>query len=196
MIEPHPAFYFDLGSPAAYLAAERIVHVLPAAQWRPVLGADLAARTAAEAEAFRCEHEREAFREDFERRARELGVLPVRWPEPFPFDSRPAMLAATYAAGIGRAVAFAQAAFRQAFAGGRSLAQTDSILIAAAACEMHPKAVEQALGRRAIAEQLAACTAQADAAGVDQLPAVVVAGRVFAGERELESAARSSGQAA
>jgi 2-hydroxychromene-2-carboxylate isomerase len=194
--EPTTAFCFDLGSPAAYLAAERIVHLLPAAQWRPVLGAELGAGAAAEAEAFRCEHEHEAFREDIERRARELGLLPVRWPDPFPFDSRPAMLAATYAAGIGRAVAFAQAAFRQAFAGGRSLADPDSILIAAAACEMHPKAVQQALERRSIAAELARTTAGAAAAGVDQLPAVLVGGRVFAGERGLGPAARANEQAA
>ena len=41
--------------------------------------------------------------------------------EPFPFDSSLAMRAATYAKSIGRTVPFAQAAFRQAFAGGRSL---------------------------------------------------------------------------
>ena len=62
------------------------------------------------------------------------------------------MRVATYARQIGRVVAFAQAAFRQAFAGGRSLADEDSVLIAAAACEMHPAAVlqgrEPALGDR------------------------------------------------
>ena len=51
------------------------------------------------------------------------------------------MRAATYAKSIGRTVPFAQAAFRQAFAGGRSLAEIDNVLIAAAACEMHPAAV-------------------------------------------------------
>ncbi len=51
------------------------------------------------------------------------------------------MLAATYAKRIGRAVAFSLAAFRQAFAGGRDLADQDTILIAGAACEMHPTAL-------------------------------------------------------
>ncbi len=51
------------------------------------------------------------------------------------------MLVATYAKSIGRVVPFAQAAFRQAFAGGHSLADTNNVLIAAAACEMHPNAV-------------------------------------------------------
>ena len=49
------------------------------------------------------------------------------------------MLVATYAKQIGRAVAFSLAAFRQAFAGGRDLGERDNVLIAAAACEMHPR---------------------------------------------------------
>jgi 2-hydroxychromene-2-carboxylate isomerase len=141
---------------------------------------------------FRCEGERDALREDVERRARELGLMPVRWPEPFPFDSTRAMLAATYAAAIGRATAFAQAAFRQAFAGGRSLADLDSILIAGAACEMHPAAIEKALAREAMAEQLRDATAAAKAAGVSEVPSVIVAGQTFVGERELARAAAAT----
>ena len=77
-------------------------------------------------------------RAEIERRAQELGLQPVRWPDPYPFDSSLAMRAATYAKSIGRTVPFAQAAFRQAFAGGHSLEDPDFVLIAAAACEMHP----------------------------------------------------------
>ena len=102
------AFYFDLASPLAYLAAERVLHVLPSpAEWQPVLAAELAG--AERFEAYRCEQERDAFRENVERRARELHLQPLRWPEPFPFDSALAMRAATYAKSIGRAVPFAQA---------------------------------------------------------------------------------------
>ena len=54
------------------------------------------------------------------------------------------MRAATYAKQIGRTVAFSLAAFRQAYAGGRSLGDPDNVLIAAAACEMHPRAVLKA----------------------------------------------------
>ena len=36
------SFYFDLGSPLAYLAAERVLHVLPGpAPWCPVLASEL-----------------------------------------------------------------------------------------------------------------------------------------------------------
>lgn len=140
MTAPDAAFYFDLGSPLAYLAAEQVLHVLPGpAQWQPVLARELPG--AETFEAFRCREEEDIFRADTARRSRELGLQPLLWPTPFPFDSSLAMRAGTYAKSIGRAVPFAQAAFRQAFAGGRSLAEPDNVLIAAAACEIHPAAL-------------------------------------------------------
>src|SRR5690242_12412945 len=105
--------------------------------WRPVLARDLApAGVAAPGEdlgAARCEQEEEIREAELARRAAELGLQPLRLPAEFPFDSELAMRVATYAASIGRAVPFAQAAFRQAFAGGRSLADPDNVVIAAAA---------------------------------------------------------------
>jgi len=189
------AFYFDLASPLAYLAAERVLHVLPGpAEWHPVLAGGLPAEESFEA--FRCRAEAVIFREEIERRAGELGLQPMRWPEPFPFDSSLAMRVATYAKSIGRVVPFAQAAFRQAFAGGRSLADPDFVLIAAAACEMHPTAVLRGAELRSVSDQLSAATAAAAALGVSEVPAVVVSssvagepGRVHLGERALELAA-------
>jgi 2-hydroxychromene-2-carboxylate isomerase len=182
------SFYFDLASPLAYLAAERVLHVLPrAAEWQPLLARELPA--AERFEAFRRPAEQEVFRAELSRRAAELALQPLRWPDPVPFDSSLAMRVATYAKSIGRAVPFAQAAFRQAFAGGRSLADPDFVLIAAAACEMHPAAVLRGAELRSVAEQLAAATATAAAAGVRDVPAVTVGGRVFHGERALEDAA-------
>ena len=139
--------------------------------------------------AFRCEYERDAFREDVARRARALGLQPLRWPEPFPFDSAFAMRAATYAKSIGRVVPFAQAAFRQAFAGGRDLADPDNVLIAAAACEMHPSAVLRGAELRSVASQLAAATSDAVRCSIKEIPAIVVDGVVFEGERAIEDAA-------
>jgi 2-hydroxychromene-2-carboxylate isomerase len=185
------AFYFDLASPLSYLAAERVTQVFsgaPAApEWRPVLAGELpGAQTWT---AFRCEQEREAMIAEVERRARALGLQPLRWPEPFPFDSSLAMRVATYAASIGRAAPFAQAAFRQAFAGGHSLQEPDHVLIAAAACEMHPQAVLRGAELESVRERLAHTTAAAAAAGVRDVPAVTVGEAVFVGERELERAA-------
>jgi 2-hydroxychromene-2-carboxylate isomerase len=163
-----PRFYFDLASPVAYLAAERVNHALgEVPEWVPVrLG---------EVGPFRCAEEFAAYREDVERAARAQELQPLRWPDPFPADSEWAMLAATYAKQIGRAVAFSLAAFRQAFAGGRDLSERDNVLLAAAACEMHPAAVIKGAELRGTRARLEAATEEARAAGVRDVPAVVTA---------------------
>ena len=111
--------------------------------------------------AFRCAEEEAIYRADVEERARRYELQAVRWPEPFPADTEWAMLAATYAKQIGRGVAFSLAAFRQAFAGGRDLGERDSVLIAAAACEMHPAALMKGTELGSIAKRLEAATAEA-----------------------------------
>jgi 2-hydroxychromene-2-carboxylate isomerase len=189
-VTPDAAFYFDLASPLAYLAAERVLHVLPGPlEWLPVLARELPG--AESFEAYRCQTEEEVFRAEIERRARALGLQPLRWPSPFPFDSALAMRAATYAKSIGRTVPFAQAAFRQAFAGGRSLAEADNVLIAAAACEMHPAAVLKGDELASVRAGLQDTTAAAAAAGVGDVPAVRIGERVFAGADALERAVRA-----
>jgi 2-hydroxychromene-2-carboxylate isomerase len=176
-------FYFDLASPLAYLAAERVLHVAPVPlEWQPVLARELSG--AESFETFRLE----VPHAEIERRARALGLQPLRWPQPFPFDSAFAMRVATYAKGIGRVVPFAQAAFRQAFAGGHNLERADFVLIAAAACEMHPQAVLHGAELRSVQAQLAAATAKAARAGVRDVPAVRIGEQVFIGERALEEA--------
>jgi 2-hydroxychromene-2-carboxylate isomerase len=179
-----PVFLFDLGSPEAYLAAERVMAELPVVpEWVPVHAADLPGGGAGLTPAER--------RAAVEARARTQHLQPLRWPASWPQDdTRTAMVGATYAKQIGRAVAFALAAFRQAFAGGRALDE-DTVVIAAAACEMHPRAVLQALGRRSVAAALDAATARAAAAGVTQVPAIVVGDDVYEGVDAVERAAEA-----
>jgi 2-hydroxychromene-2-carboxylate isomerase len=182
--DTHPRFYFDLASPEAYLAAERVLHDLPElAEWQPVwIGGLRAGEQAGGAVGW-------TDRERIERIAAGRGLQPVRWPDPFPSDTRFAMLVATYAKQIGRTVPFAQAAFRQAFAGGRDLGVTDWVLIAASACEMHPAAVLKGAGLASIAARLDGATEAAASAGVLDVPAIQVGERVFHGDDGLEAAA-------
>jgi 2-hydroxychromene-2-carboxylate isomerase len=176
-------FYFDLASPLAYLAAERVLQSFPGPiEWRPVLARELPGVGAAGAP-------EATLRDEVARRARELGLQPLRWPEPFPFDSSLAMRVATYAKSIGRAVPFAQAAFRQAFAGGHSLEDPDVVLIAAAACEMHPSAVLRGAELRSVRRALSDATASAARIDIEEIPAFVVNGELLFGERALEQAA-------
>jgi len=189
---PGPIFYYDLGSPECYLAAERIMSALPTlAEWEPVHAPELTDVVSSDRDRLELDRDRglERERERLERRAAELGVPSLRWPAAWPPDTLIAMLAATYAKQIGRGVPFSLAAFRQAFAGGRNLGDQDTVLIAGAACEMHPAAVIRALKMRSVGDGLDAATAAALAAGVDALPAIRVGGLVFSGPDAVERAA-------
>jgi 2-hydroxychromene-2-carboxylate isomerase len=182
-----PTFYYDLSSPEAYLTAERCAGVLGTVpEWQPVR---LSGLRAGEVGPFRCTSEVDAYREDVERRAVRYGIQPLRWPDPFPPDAEWAMLVATFAKQIGRAVAFSLAAFRQAYAAGRDLGDPETVLIAAAACEMHPNAIEKGAGLESIRRRLDEATDAAGALGVLEVPAVRVGDRIFHGDRELELAA-------
>jgi 2-hydroxychromene-2-carboxylate isomerase len=182
-------FYYDLASPAAYLAAEQIPQLLPApTEWHPVLERELSGQNVAAADASRRSREHEIYEAEVERRALELGLQPLRWPTTFPFDSELAMCVATYARSIGRGVAFAQAAFRQAFAGGRDLGSLDFVLIAAAACEMHPRAVLQSTKRASVRGDLERSSALAIDAGIRVVPTVRIGTAIFEGEHQLQRA--------
>ena len=173
-----PAFYLDLSSPEAWLSAERVLALMPVpCEWVPV-------HLPFEG-GFRCAEESEIFRSEIERRAPQ----PVRWPADFPFDSRLAQLAATYAKAGGKTVAFCLAAFRQAYAGGRSLAEQENVMIAAAACEIHPRALLKALETRSIAQRLEDATALARERGVVATPAFFDGERVLHGDDALEDVA-------
>jgi 2-hydroxychromene-2-carboxylate isomerase len=187
-VPERPVFYYDLGSPYAYLTAERINQVLPVVPiWQPILLGGIWAQsgggswslTGARAEGMG----------EVERRAREHGLQPIRWPEPWPTNTLPAMRAAVFCQQIGRGVAFSLAAFRQAFAGGRDLSVVDNVLIAAAACELHPNAVVKGIESKATKERLRAATADAYERGVRGVPTVAVGGELFWGDDRLEEAA-------
>jgi 2-hydroxychromene-2-carboxylate isomerase len=186
-----PTFYFDLGSPYAYLAAERVNGLfaergLPPPEWQPVLLGGLFKRFGRRSWAET--PEREAGIAEVERRAAAYGLPPIRWPDPFPANTLTAMRAATYAKQAGRTVAFALAALRQAFAAGRDLSELDNVLIAAAACELHPNAVRKAIETGAVKDALRAATEAAGDLGVKGVPTLVVGTQVFWGDDRLEDA--------
>ncbi len=172
------SFFFDLGSPECWIAAERVIAALPEVPvFAPVEAGSLADGLP------------EPDLETIARRAWELDLLPFRPPATLPRDTRPAMLAATYARQAGRVVAFAHAALRQVWAGGRALEDPDTLRIAGAAAEIHPAALDRGIALAGTARGLDAATAEARAAGVTTVPALVAGGRVFTGEAALEDAA-------
>jgi 2-hydroxychromene-2-carboxylate isomerase len=165
-----PVFYYDVGSPWSWLAGERVHEVLGLVPvWQPVLAAA----------------PEDVDRAAVERAAAAQGLPALRWPEAFPFDSELVTRAATFAKQTGRAVAFSLAAMRQAFAAGRDLSVPDNVLIAAAACELHPRAVLAAVETRAVRDALVT----AGAAGIARVPALRVADELVEGPGAPEAAA-------
>jgi 2-hydroxychromene-2-carboxylate isomerase len=193
------AFYFDLGSPYAYLAAERISGLFDDAgleqpEWRPILLGALFKRFGRDS--WMNGPDREDGMREVEQRAAAYGVQPIRWPEPCPADTLYAMRVATYAKSIGRCVSFALAAFRQAFAAGRDLTDPDNVAIAAAASELHPNAVARGAGSAATKSRLREATDHAGDLGVRGVPSILVAGEVFWGDDRLEEAVAAAARAA
>jgi 2-hydroxychromene-2-carboxylate isomerase len=173
-VDRQPVFYYDLGSPECYLAAETIMSSLPVVpEWEPLLGSDVGPL------------DPDPDRDRIARQARELGLQPLRWPSGWPPDTERAMLAATYAKRIGRGVAFSLAAFRQAFAGGRDLGDEDTILISGAACEMHPTALRKGIELSGTRAALTQAGLRARDGGVRALPAIQIGDRIFTGPNAL-----------
>jgi len=121
-----PVFYFDLGSPYAYLAAERIGGLFAEPPlWQPILLGGLFKRLGTGSWALG--EARATNRAEIERRARAYGLPPVAWPTPFPGNTLFAMRAATHALQAGAVEAFALTAFREAFASGRDLSLPEDV---------------------------------------------------------------------
>jgi len=102
------------------------------------------------------------------------------------------MRVATFAKQTGRTVSFSLAAFRQAFAAGRDLTDPDNVMIAGAACELHPRALFKAVETEIVKGALREATDEAGNLGVEGVPAVVVDGEVFWGDDRLEEAVEAT----
>ena len=184
-------FYYDLGSPYAYLAAERISGLFTEAEleqpeWQPVLLGGLFGHF--DRESWGNGPEREAGMAECQRRASAYGLPPIVWPDPWPGNMLTAMRVATFAKQTGRTVSFSLAAFRQQFAAGRDLSDPDNVYIAAAACELHPRALAKAVATQSVKDALRAATEAAAARGVEGVPAVAVGEELFWGDDRLEEA--------
>jgi 2-hydroxychromene-2-carboxylate isomerase len=169
-----PLFFYDLGSPYAWLSAERIDSVIPTAVWVPVLlggifkatGRSSWARTDARAGGMA----------EIEERAARQGRPPVNWPDGWPDNYLHAMRVA--AAADSRE--FALAAFRVHFVRGLSLSVPENVELAAQEVGTDPLLAK---------DRLRANTDRALELGVFGVPTVVVGEQVFWGDDRLEEAA-------
>ncbi len=64
----------------------------------------------------------------------------------------------------------------------------DNVLIAAAACELHPNALLKGMETKSVKDRLRTATDEAIELGVEGIPTVAVGDRLFWGDDELEQA--------
>jgi 2-hydroxychromene-2-carboxylate isomerase len=183
-------FYFDLGSPFAYLAAERISDVLPEPiGWQPVSLGALFKLTGRSSWALGDPNARRAGMAEVERRALLYGLAPMRWPDPWPSNYLFAMRLATFAFQVGRGREFTTCAFRHAFQHGRDLGVRDHVLDVASEVGLDRRAAADANDDLHIKQALRAATDAAHSLGVFGVPTVAVGRELFWGEDRLGDAA-------
>ncbi len=192
-------FHYDFNSPYSYLAAERISAVFAEAGaeqpiWRPVSLAFVLRASGRTPWSMQPGGPDAANLQEIRDRAADRGLPEVRYPEGWPAESYSLtpLRAAVYADQAGRVIAFSLAAFRQVFAAGRSLSDPDNVLLAAAACELHPKAVIKAIETDSVKRTLQEQTEAAIALGVPGVPTVAVGDELFWGDDRLEEAAAAA----
>jgi 2-hydroxychromene-2-carboxylate isomerase len=190
-------FYYDFSSPYSYLAAERISGLfaegeLEQPDWQPISFGHVLKTTGRRPWSF--EEGRRAHLAEIQRRADERGLPEIVYPEGWPVEnySLNPVRAAVYAKESGRVVSFTLACFRQVFAAGRDMSDIDNVLIAAAACELHPNAVLKGIETRSVKDQLRAATEEALERGIVGIPTIAVGDELFWGDDRLEQAVRAA----
>lgn len=187
---PDVIFYFDLGSPFAYLAAERLHTLLPEpVRWQPVLLGGLFRLTGRSSWALGDFQRRQAGMADIERRALEYGLPPMRWPDPWPADYMTAMRATTYAFSIGQGREFTMHAYRDAFRRGSELSVAETVLESAQRAGLDPTAVRAGIADTRVKQALRDATDAAYARGVFGVPTIAIGDELFWGDDRLEDAA-------
>jgi 2-hydroxychromene-2-carboxylate isomerase len=185
---PQITFYFDLGSPYAYLTAERMANTLPEPmRWQPLsLGGLFKANGRS---SWGLGEDRQAGMAEIERRARAHELPPIRWPDPWPGNYLMAMRAATFALAAGRGRELALRAFRDAFQLGRDLSIPGHVLDAAERAGLDRSEVEEATQDPQIKQALREATDAAHALGVIGVPTIALDDALFWGDDRLEDAA-------
>ena len=194
-------FYYDFSSPYSYLAAERISGLFAEAEveqpeWQPISFGHVLKETVRRPWSY--EEDKRADFAEIDRRIRERGLPEIRYPRGWPIGnySLNPLRAAIYAKESGRVVSFTLACFRQVFAAGRDMSDLDNVLLAAAACELHPNAVLKGIETKSVKDRLRAATEEALERGVEGIPTVAVGAQLFWGDDRLEEAVEAARAAA
>jgi 2-hydroxychromene-2-carboxylate isomerase len=186
-----PTFYYDFYSPYSYLAAERVNSDLPVVpEWKPISFGHMLQKTGRQPWSFHRDPDWNEHWAEIRRRATERGLPELKIPAGWPIESYTllGLRGATFAKGSGRVVAFSLALFRQIFNAGRTL-EEDTVLLAGAACELHPNALLKGMESKTVKGALAATTQEAIDRGVQGVPTIAVGDQLFWGDDQVEAAA-------
>src|SRR5690349_21242489 len=146
-------FYYDLGSPYAYLTAERIDDVLPGpVTWQPLSLGGIFKLTGRSS--WGLSDGREAGMAEIERRAERYGLPAIVWPHGWPGHYLMAMRAATFAFRESAGREYTMSAFRLAFREGRDLSLPENVLEAVDRAGLDPDDVERATQDPEIKQEL------------------------------------------
>jgi 2-hydroxychromene-2-carboxylate isomerase len=185
-------FFFDFGSPYAYLASERIDSMIPDVEWKPF------------AFPFLLHHHgrlEEAMGRDFpavlaevSERAAERGLPPVSPPPGWPNEiwSLAPLRAAAVAEEQGRLRDFSKAAFRKVFQEGRALNAGSHLREVAHEAGLDADTLDEEIERPDIKQRVKDNTEEAIARGVTGIPTVAVGDELFWGDDRLEEAAAAA----
>jgi 2-hydroxychromene-2-carboxylate isomerase len=187
-------FYYDLGSPYAYLTADRIdeqFDVDVTVDWVPVLlggifksnGRSSWAETPKRADGMA----------EIARRAAAYGMPEFHYPEPWPNNGLTVMRVATWAHSAGAGRRFARAAFEVQFNDGLALSEAENIELAAHRAGLDTTFALESAQDPAVKQALIDNTQAAIDAGAIGVPTVVVGGQAFFGDDRLHEAVAAAG---
>ncbi len=186
-------FFFDLGSPYAHLAAQRLDLFVAPVNLQPISLGALFKLNGRSSWSLGDPARRAAGMAEVERRARARGLAAIHWPDPWPGHYLQAMRAATIAARAGRAREFMLCAFHLAFERGLDLSVSANILAAADLAGLDPEQVNAATDDPDIKLALRSATSAAHDLGVLGVPTVATSDgghiKLFWGDDRLEEAA-------
>jgi 2-hydroxychromene-2-carboxylate isomerase len=180
--------FLDLGSPYAYLAAERVHTVLAGpVEFQPVL---LGAMFKQRGWGSWADTEHRALgMAEVQARAERYGLPPIVWPRAWPASALGADRAAAWAKQHGLAEPFVLALYRQEFRRGADITRPEVLEAAAAEAGLDPGAVSDAIKQPEVKEALRQATDEAWEIGVRGVPTLRLGDVLLYGDDRLSEAA-------
>lgn len=183
-----PTLYLDLGSPYAYLAAERVRRLFAdPVEFQPVLLGAIFQRRGWGSWAETAQ--REDGMAEVEARAERYGLPPLAWPNHWPANALAADRAALWARTQDAGDRFVLSLYRRQFAQGEDIADAEVLASAAADSGLDGRQLLHAIELREVKASLRRATDEAWEVGVRGVPTIRVDGQLFYGDDRLEDAA-------